>query len=306
MLIENQLIEIQINNKNLKYYNSLGYNTAIGETILVPIEHLTKGSHAIVDLVCDVCGKPLKKPYYCYLDQHTHNMDVCRACKNKKTELTNLEKYGVGCVFQSEQIKGKIKETNLEKYGVENPFASDMVKNKIKNFYLNNYGVEYNSQTDDFLTKTKQTCLKRYGVENPQQNPKIKEKATQTMLQNGMVKTSQQQLQIYEMIKEKYPNAELNYPFSYCILDIFLCINNVKIDVEYDGWFWHQDQLSDLKRDKFLRSKDFKVIRVRSGHLIPTEKELFDTIDYLVNTEHSFKEIMLSDWKTIDQTQQND
>ena len=28
-----------------------------------------------------------------------------------------------------------------------------------------------------------------------------------------------------------------------------------------------------------------------------TEQELFDAIDYLVNTEHHFKEIILSDWK---------
>lgn len=36
---------------------------------------------------------------------------------------------------------------------------------------------------------------------------------------------------------------------------------------------------------------------VCSGHLLPTEQELFDAIDYLVNTEHHFKEIILSDWK---------
>ena len=102
------------------------------------------------------------------------------------------------------------------------------------------------------------------------------------------------------MIKNKYPDAILNYPFSSLSLDIFVEINNVKIDVEYDGWFFHQDKQKDIKRDKYLQSQGFKTLRIRSGHLLPTEQELFDAIDYLVNTEHHFKEIILSDWKEVD------
>ena len=78
-------------------------------------------------------------------------------------------------------------------------------------------------------------------------------------------------------------------------------MDSIKIDVEYDGWFWHQDKHKDLKRDKFLQSQGFKVLRVRSGVQLPTEEELFEAIDYLVNTEHHFKEIILSDWKEGDE-----
>ena len=82
------------------------------------------------------------------------------------------------------------------------------------------------------------------------------------------------------------------------LLDIFLCVENIKIDIEYDGWFWHQDLQQDIKRDKFLQSNGFKTLRIRSGHLIPTEQELFDTIDELIYTNHCFREIVLSDWKS--------
>ena len=118
-----------------------------------------------------------------------------------------------------------------------------------------------------------------------------------TLANNGNVPTSSQQLELYNIIKRRYPSAELNYPFSTCSLDVFIEIDDTKIDCEYDSWYFHKDQQHDIKRDKFLQSYGFKTLRVRSGHLLPTEQELFDAIDYLVNTEHRFKEIILSDWK---------
>ena len=131
-------------------------------------------------------------------------------------------------------------------------------------------------------------------------NIEIKEKSIKTMYEHGTQKTSTQQLKVYEMIKNKHPDVILNYAFSSLSLDIVVEINNVKIDIEYDGWFFHQDKQKDIKRDKFLQSQGFKTLRIRSGHLLPTEQELFDAIDYLVNTEHHFKEIILSDWKKVD------
>ena len=98
------------------------------------------------------------------------------------------------------------------------------------------------------------------------------------------------------MVKAKYLNAELNYPFSSLSLDIFISVDNINIDIEYDGRYWHQDQQADIRRDKFLQSKGFKVIRIRSGHKLPAEEQLFSAIDELVTTDRIFKEIILSDW----------
>ena len=74
-------------------------------------------------------------------------------------EKTNLEKYGVGCTLQSEQVKEKVKKTNLEKYGVENPMYLKEVKEKISASLLNNnfpnvikYFADWKT-TEDFLKK---------------------------------------------------------------------------------------------------------------------------------------------------------
>lgn len=214
-----------------------------------------------------------------------------------RVQETCAERYGVINPFMSDDIKIKIQETLMEKYQVTNPFASDEIKEKIRQTNIKKYGVPYIMQSKEMQEKTKQNNLLKYGVEHVMQNPEINAKARKTMRQNGTCPTSQPQLQLYEMIKDRYPEAELNYPFSTCSLDIFVCIDGVKIDCEYDGYFWHSNQQRDIKRDKYLQSQGFKTLRVRSGHKLPTEEELFSAIDYLVNTEHHFKEIVLSDWK---------
>lgn len=279
MLVPGQLIQIRINNKNQQHFKELGYDVSYGDTIIVPPEHLTKCSRAIVKVQCDIdsCDSIIDKYYYAYLAQHTYCMDVCKEHKGEKTKITNLKKYGTEWGFQNEEIKRKIECTNIEKYGYENPSSSQKIRDKVK-----------------------QTCLERYGVEHNSQVKEFREKAMKTLAENCSIPTSSQQIKLYEVIKSKYPDAALNYPFSTCSLDIFVCVNDIKIDVEYDGSYWHQDKQKDIKRDKFLQSQGLKTLRICSGHMLPTEQELFEAIDYLVNTEHHFKEIILSDWKEGD------
>lgn len=280
MLVPEQLIQVRINNKNQQHFKELGYDVSYGDTIIVPPEHLTKYSRAIVKVRCDIdgCNSIMDKYYYAYSEQHTYCLDVCKEHKGEKTKITNLIKYGTEWGFQNEEIKRKIEHTNIEKYGCENPSSAKKIRDKVK-----------------------QTCLERYGVEHNSQVREFREKAVRTLAENSSVPTSSQQIKLYKIIKNKYPDAELNYPFSTCSLDIFVCVNSIKIDVEYDGGYWHQDKQKDIKRDKFLQSQGFKTLRIRSGHKVPTEEELFDAIDYLVNTEHNFKEIILSDWKEGDE-----
>ena len=47
-----------------------------------------------------------------------------------KTRATNLERYGVECVFQSEGVKEKIRATNLKRYGVDNVFKLESYHRK--------------------------------------------------------------------------------------------------------------------------------------------------------------------------------
>ena len=214
----------------------------------------------------------------------------------EKMKKTSIERYGTEIPAQNEEIKNKIKQTNMERYGVPYTFLNDDIKQKAINTILEKYGVDCVLKSPEIQNKIRQTNLEKYGYENVWLSPEIQSKIAKTQSENFKTKTSSQQNKLYSIIKSKYQNAELNYPFSQCSLDIFIYVNGINIDIEYDGRHWHQDQQADIRRDKFLQSQGFKVLRIRSGHQIPTEEQLFLAIDELIRTNRIFKEIILPDW----------
>ena len=106
-----------------KKYIDLGYEfTKMGDTFKVRVEDLSKGSHSIVHVLCDVCGIVDK-----YLSYKVYNKNIksCGfyACSNKcatiKNDETNLKLYGTTNPNELDFIKEKTIKTNLEKYGTK-------------------------------------------------------------------------------------------------------------------------------------------------------------------------------------------
>lgn len=239
----------------------------------------------------------------------------------EKTKNTNLKKYGKEYYTQTEEYKERHKKTCQEKYGVDNvskypkfkdkikqsfienyqdghPLRDDNIKEKIKQTNLIKYGGEHHMASEEVVAKIIKTNLEKYGVKYSIQNEEIKKKVRESMYKNGTCPTSSQQLEIYNLLKENNYDVELNYPVSNTSLDVAIFINrNIKIDLEYDGWYWHQDNQRDRKRDEFLKSQGWKILRIRSGHKIPSFKELQESINKLINTDRTFTKIVLDDWK---------
>ena len=245
----------------------------------------------------------------------------------EKIKKTNLRRYGVESSLQlpntrkkmreyaelhSDEITNKREATNIKKYGCKNPFGNKNIKEKIKKTVFDKYGVTYVSQSDEIKEKVKTTCIERYGVEYSLQLPKTREKMKEyydahkdeiiekrmnTLSKNGEIHTSSQQIAVYEMLKEQYKNVELNYAFGKFSLDVALFVYDKKIDIEYDGWYWHQDKQRDRRRDDVLKSQGWSVLRVRSGNKIPTIEQLVEKIDYIINNNIKYSEIVLDDWK---------
>lgn len=297
MLVPNQIVEVKVIGPTLQHYRNLGYDVNYLDVIKVPVEHLTKGSKVVVQVKCDVCGKEFPRPYKKYLHYHSQGIDTCNEHKNIKTKVTCMEKYGVENIFQYDEFKEKHRQTCLGRYGHEYISQVPEIRQKIEDTCYERYGGPNPMYSDEVKEKIAKTNLDKYGVPYAILNPDIREKAMQSYYNNGTVKTSKEQTALHKIVVEKYPSAELNKPFDSCLLDIYLCVDGIEIDIEYDGWYWHQDALRDMRRDKHLQSKGIKVLRVRSGSLLPTEKELFTAIDELITTNRNFKEIVLSDWE---------
>lgn len=291
MLIPNQIVKVKIGSGNVNHYKELGYKiptrvnkygkivSDFGKYINVRQIDLTKGSSELVDVKCDICGKIMKRPYAQYNVYHNLGYDCCKKCNRKKSKDTHLERYGVEYYSQTQEHKEKIINTSIERYGYESFNQCPEIKEKQRNATKIKYGVEIYMKSLDF-----------------------KIKANNTMTKYGTCKTSKQQIELHKMIQEKYPDAILNYPYDRCIFDIAIILNdkNIKIDIEYDCWYWHKNQEKDMRRDYYSLRRGWKILRVKSGMKLPDKEELFDAIEYLINTEHHHKNIILDDWKSDD------
>ena len=100
----------------------------------------------------------------------------CENCSKIRAKATNIERYGVENVFQSEEIKDKIKETNMMKYGVNHHMKVPEILQKAIDTNLEKYGHSFSFHSEESITKARATCIEKYGVEFPMQCEYIRDK----------------------------------------------------------------------------------------------------------------------------------
>ena len=114
--------------------------------------------------LCKECGKPVKFINW----KKGYSEFCCNKCVNlskivkERRIKTNIEKYGEN---YKEVLYKKSVDCVREKYGVENVFESDEIKEKIRESNRKKLGVDYPMQSKDVRNKSKKTCLDKYGVE---------------------------------------------------------------------------------------------------------------------------------------------
>lgn len=270
---------VNITSRNVTYYRNKGYECNVGESIMIKLEDINPISPIKEIRICDYCGQEYTKRH----DNHvvTFNRfgkDVCPSCYRNNSEIKKI-------------IQQRREETFIEKYGVSNPSFVPEIVEKISQTTFEHYGVYNASQSEEIKKKQEETMMKLYGARKALQVPQFQEKFVKTMCEGHTVKTSSQQKKCYEMFIQHGFNAVLNYPVSSCSLDILITLENeIKIDFEYDGLFWHdaEQKKKDRKRDEFLKSQGYKIFRVESDKGVPFWDTLFNGIEYLKQNEHNF------------------
>ena len=120
-MILSREIQVKITDHNYHYYDELGYDTALGETIVIPVELLPKGSHYKIKCQCDGCGIEKEVIFKNYLKYDNNFGDYfCRKCSEEKRKKTLRKNYGVDYPIQNKRLLGKMRTTLIEKYGVDN------------------------------------------------------------------------------------------------------------------------------------------------------------------------------------------
>lgn len=152
-MILNKEIEVTINPSNFNRFKKLGYCfNKVGDKVLIKIEHLSKGSHLKIDVLCEYCNK-IKQISYCNYLQQCNKGDkkyYCIDCKNEKAKKTLIKKYNVDNISKLNFIKQKKIDTTIKNYGVEYTFQSDVNKNKRMISLFEKYGVYHNSQLESY------------------------------------------------------------------------------------------------------------------------------------------------------------
>lgn len=119
---------------------------------------------------CPVCGKPTK-----ILDMQAGPKACSEECRQKEIEFTNLKKYGVKNVFQSEHIKNKIRQSMIDTYGVDHYSKTEEYKTRMKSTMIDRYG-DNPFSSDEILQRRIKGSLDKYGTMWPSQNPQVKQK----------------------------------------------------------------------------------------------------------------------------------
>lgn len=255
MLKPNQWVTMRWHPKNIPHYTALGYQyTKTGDEFLVRVEDLPLQSHVTVTVICDYCGEE-----YTYKYQNYNNK-----CSQHLGDACPKCKY----------IKNR--KSVQERYGVDCVLQRPEIKAKIQNTLQKKYGVTHYSKTKEYRQKCRDTYLAH--------------------LQDGSIQapSSSQQVAIYEMLNQLYGNGELNYPCGRCLLDCMVEVDGIKIDVEYDGIFWHQGKEDyDRRRNYFVINQGYKVLRIKGKHKVPDQAILQSSIDTLVHEDLKFLEIQI-------------
>ena len=324
-MIIDKIVKLQLTNtRQRNKYAKMGYDTS-GEYIDVSYEDMPVRSEIKIKFQCDnpKCKKTFERQRRCVRQYDDGLGDLCNECTHclrastnrqkarqakiaqdpnyndkvqEKRRQTNLRKYGTEYACQNAEIIAKQKKTYLSNH-TEYPFARKEIQEKIKQTMISKYG-GYPMQVDEFLQKAQKTNLEKYGHICSACNDKVKNKQMNSMLQNGTVPTSSQQLAIYKILKNKYDHCILNRPLSRIFLDCEVKVNDILIDVEYDGGYWHNDRQHDRQRDEFTKSNGYKVLRNKSKRLIPTEDELINALESLSISNHTYNELILNDWNS--------
>lgn len=135
-------------------------------------------------------------------------------------------------------------------------------------------------------------CEEKYGVDNPMKSIEIQNKACISLLQNGTIPVSKQEKTFVKILEECfgkencYPCHRVGRYFADCLV----VIKDIKIDIEYDGFYWHKDRQDyDENRNNIFNKLGYKVLRVISKGKMPTAEQLIEAVNDLINNKSIVK-----------------
>lgn len=133
MIVKPQKVQIRWNGKHKKYYEDKGYEYSGQNTyFFVDVDDLSHGSHCIVKVKCDYCGKTFEKIYDNYIKEMNRS-DFKKACCEECVGKKLREKYGTENTEDGFEIEVESNKNEL------NGYSRDFLIDKFYRF-IDEYG----------------------------------------------------------------------------------------------------------------------------------------------------------------------
>lgn len=160
----------------------------------------------------------------------------CMGCRNERSSITSMEKYGVPNPAMSSEVKAKIVSSNMAKHGVSYPqqnpdiltktketcrekfgkdfaFNQDWVYEKIRETHTQKWGFPFPLQSKVVQRKVEATCQEKLGVRRPLICKEIFEKTRETMMK---IYNTRHPLQVPEFfhkaMKSAFSKKQYHFP----------------------------------------------------------------------------------------------
>jgi len=242
--------------------------------------------HVVEDVeyvVCPYCGKKMQFLHWGHLKKiHKKNIYDIRLefpnlptmtkkesekrskarkeCEDRIVQ-TCKQKYG-GIGYSSKILYKSSQDTTKKKFGRKNIMKTEHGKKYFKDELNPMKDPEISSKVSESM-KGRPSPLKGKTYEEIMTPQRAAERIEELKISGAYgcsltPRISAPQLQLYKMVKEKYPTAILEYPIGGFCIDI--AVPEEKIAFEYDGSYWH-DSEKDSIRDSILEQLGWKVIR---------------------------------------------
>jgi hypothetical protein len=307
-MIVDKEIEITVNNHNLEYYKSKGYNAIYREKLMVKVLDLTIGSHYKINVKCDICGYLNIIEYRQLKGKEDYLCNSCSAKNKKKVKLTDEQKllmiekmlktrelkkleypnYGKSKIKKEKVVKEKIrkervkktegeiniiikkrKKTKLEKYGDENFNNQEKKKNSLKE--------KYGSENYNNTKARKETLKEKYGNENFNNQEKKEETCLNkygvrhtNQISDIMIKIQKSafKLKFHEEMKLYYRGTYEKHFLDFCFLNN---INIIQFDKEL--YYKYNDKNHRYYPD-FYHSESNTIIEIKSRYTFDFDYEI--------------------------------
>ncbi len=213
-----------------------------------------------------------------------------------KLEKTNLARYGVSNVFQSEEVKKKIRATNLDRFGVDHPLKNPEIKAKASQAFRETFaadpananGISTVLRGDKFWEllragkSIKEACAE-FGLQVKDtttilSRPEFREK----YYESYTFPKHQIQNEIADELRILGLNPSIDDKTVIPPLEVDIFVREKNIGIEFNGTYWHSEaclgpekaKLHHLTKTMRCRDRGITLVHIFE-HQWPDRKEQF-------------------------------